>query len=186
MRVHQLPEDVALSGGNLRIKEIISESPEVLNVDLKMAAMQIQVFKGELQALLLANEVQKMQGLPHDDVSFDKAHALHYAVAARPHFIVPILDFIVDTPFEPLMSHLNADVNAIDVHGNTALHVAAILHNFKAISILLSRGADKDILNFEGKTALTLVKKVVTDNQAFAEAMGLTGTATGRATDQAT
>jgi len=49
-----------------------------------------------------------------------------------------------------------ADVNAEDAHGNTPLHVAALSKQPSAARFLMSLGAQIEIRNREGNTALHL------------------------------
>jgi uncharacterized protein len=54
-----------------------------------------------------------------------------------------------------LLDH-NADINAVDDRGRTALMIAAELDHPTIVDILLKRGADRSITDKQGKTALDL------------------------------
>ncbi|OQV17462.1 Palmitoyltransferase ZDHHC17 [Hypsibius exemplaris] len=56
-----------------------------------------------------------------------------------------------------LLINMGADVNLKDrMHGNTALHWAALNTNISVCQLLLKHGADVDALNAEGKTPLAI------------------------------
>jgi len=60
----------------------------------------------------------------------------------------------------PLLDHKpEADVNAQDEDGWTALHLAAYNGHEQVGRILLNRGAKGDVKNFEGKTPLELASE---------------------------
>jgi uncharacterized protein len=69
--------------------------------------------------------------------------ALHWATSKRDPELVCRL----------LVEH-GADVNATDLAGQSALHVAAVYGRAKAVRVLLMLGADPNILDYENKTAL--------------------------------
>lgn len=52
-----------------------------------------------------------------------------------------------------------ADVNAIDVSGNTALHYAVILERFDLVETLMKRGADPTVKNLEDKTPVEIAEE---------------------------
>lgn len=63
---------------------------------------------------------------------------------------MPVLKFLIDK---------GADINAVDINGNTPLHVASYYdYYYENIEELISRGADRTIKNKDGKTAFDLAK----------------------------
>ncbi len=57
------------------------------------------------------------------------------------------------------MFQTETDINEVDANGNTALHAAASINNVDIVNLLLFRGADSEIKNFEGDTPLHLAIK---------------------------
>jgi len=51
---------------------------------------------------------------------------------------------------------LGADVNAVDVNGDTALHYAVMLNRFDLVETLMKRGADSSIQNLKGLTPIDI------------------------------
>jgi len=62
---------------------------------------------------------------------------------------VEIMGFLVDSKI---------DINGASNGGNTALHAAACMGFFEAAKLLLERGADRNLVNREGKTAAQSAK----------------------------
>jgi uncharacterized protein len=55
-----------------------------------------------------------------------------------------------------LLLDRNADINAADDRGRTALMIAAELDHVAIVELLVARGADRSITDKQGKTALDL------------------------------
>ena len=53
----------------------------------------------------------------------------------------------------------NADVNAVDEDGETALYLAAEAGDSDIVKLLLDAGADVNIRNEDGETALVIARK---------------------------
>lgn len=53
----------------------------------------------------------------------------------------------------------NADVNAVTIHGYTALHQAAQQGQKVIVSLLLDHGASPEIITNQGQTALSIAQK---------------------------
>lgn len=51
------------------------------------------------------------------------------------------------------------DINAVDEHGNTALHAAAQVNDADLVTFLIIKGADTDVKNYDGDTALHVAIK---------------------------
>ncbi|KAL1550234.1 protein VAPYRIN-LIKE-like [Salvia divinorum] len=69
---------------------------------------------------------------------------LHVAAAAN----------YVDTMEIVCLSYVDLDLNAVDMQGSTALHIAALNGNVEAIQFLISVGADVDVTDHDGWTPL--------------------------------
>ena len=52
-----------------------------------------------------------------------------------------------------------ADINAKENGGATSLMMATVLNNFKIVKILLEKRADKNIKDYDNKTALDYAKE---------------------------
>jgi uncharacterized protein len=72
-----------------------------------------------------------------------------------------------------LVDDLNADVNATDHEGNTALHNAAARGDVELIEYLVSKGADVKAVNREGKTTADMANGPVQRIQPWPEALAL-------------
>jgi ankyrin repeat protein len=66
-----------------------------------------------------------------------------------------------------------ADVNAIDLDGNTALHHAAARGDVDSILYLVSKGADVTKVNREGRTVADMANGPVQRVQPWPEALKL-------------
>ena len=53
-----------------------------------------------------------------------------------------------------------ANINDIDIRGDSSLIIALKNNNIKAAKFLIERGADLSIINEEDKTALTIAKDI--------------------------
>jgi uncharacterized protein len=51
------------------------------------------------------------------------------------------------------------DINAVDAHGNTALHAAAQINDADLVTFLIIKGADTDLKNYDSDTALHVAIK---------------------------
>lgn len=60
-----------------------------------------------------------------------------------------------------------ADINALDIDGNTPLMVAAIVKNIDMIDLLRENGARNDIVNKNGGTAFHIIYEVTDDMSLF-------------------
>lgn len=70
---------------------------------------------------------------------------LHWQVQ---YFNLPVLKFLIDK---------GADINAVDINGNTPLHIASYNdYYYENIEELISRGADTTIKNKKGQTAFDI------------------------------
>jgi ankyrin repeat protein len=87
---------------------------------------------------------------------FDRVRAVHIAVANE---LVELL---------PLLQSAGANINLVDEHGATPLHVAANLFNLASVTALLTlgAGASKQFQTLKGDTPLALAKKAMTWQQA--------------------
>jgi ankyrin repeat protein len=72
-----------------------------------------------------------------------------------------------------LIEELHADVNATDHEGNTALHNAAARGDVDAIKYLVSKGANVQAVNREGKTTADMANGPVQRIQPWPEALAL-------------
>ena len=54
---------------------------------------------------------------------------------------------------------MEADVNATDIDGGTALHIAAYYNNFDLLKYLIDHGADVNATDIDGRTALHIATK---------------------------
>ncbi len=72
-----------------------------------------------------------------------------------------------------LVEELDADVNAIDHEGNTALHNAAARGDVEMITYLVAKGADPKVVNREGKTTADMANGPVQRIQPWPEALAL-------------
>jgi ankyrin repeat protein len=72
-----------------------------------------------------------------------------------------------------LIEELNADVNARDHEGNTALHHAASRGDVEMILYLVSKGADVKAVNREGQTTADMANGPVQRTQPYPEALEL-------------
>jgi ankyrin repeat protein len=72
-----------------------------------------------------------------------------------------------------LIEELNADVNARDHEGNTALHHAASRGDVEMILYLVSKGADVKAVNREGQTTADMANGPVQRTQPYPEALAL-------------
>jgi ankyrin repeat protein len=72
-----------------------------------------------------------------------------------------------------LVEDLNADVNARDHEGNTALHHAASRGDVEMILYLVSKGADVKAVNREGQTTADMANGPVQRTQPYPEALAL-------------
>jgi ankyrin repeat protein len=72
-----------------------------------------------------------------------------------------------------LIEELNADVNARDHEGNTALHHAAARGDVDMILYLVSKGADVKAVNREGQTTADMANGPVQRTQPYPEALSL-------------
>jgi uncharacterized protein len=72
-----------------------------------------------------------------------------------------------------LIEELNADVNAADHEGNTALHNAAARGDVEMIEYLVAKGADVKAVNREGKTTADMANGPVQRIQPWPEALAL-------------
>ncbi|XP_048844850.1 neurogenic locus notch homolog protein 1-like [Brienomyrus brachyistius] len=57
------------------------------------------------------------------------------------------------------LAHCHADVNAVDVHGKSALHWAAAVNNVEAVLILVKNGANRDLQDLKEETPLFLAAR---------------------------
>ena len=72
-----------------------------------------------------------------------------------------------------LIEELNADVNATDHEGNTALHNAAARGDVEMIQYLVAKGANVKAVNREGKTTADMANGPVQRIQPWPEALAL-------------
>jgi ankyrin repeat protein len=72
-----------------------------------------------------------------------------------------------------LVEELNADVNAVDHEGNTALHMAAARGDTEAVLYLVSKGADVTRVNREGQTTVDMANGPVQRTQPYPETMAV-------------
>jgi ankyrin repeat protein len=72
-----------------------------------------------------------------------------------------------------LVEELNADVNAADHEGNTALHNAAARGDVEMIEYLVAKGANVKAVNREGKTTADMANGPVQRIQPWPEALAL-------------
>jgi len=52
----------------------------------------------------------------------------------------------------------NANVNSVDLHGNSVLHLATLSQCYKLVKILVIKGSCKKAVNSEGKKAIDIAK----------------------------
>jgi ankyrin repeat protein len=65
--------------------------------------------------------------------------------------LLDCVEYLVD-------NYVDIDINALDKYNDTPLHDAAFLGKFRIVKYLLGKGADKDLLNYDGFTACDKVK----------------------------
>ena len=72
-----------------------------------------------------------------------------------------------------ILLKLDADVNAVDHEGNTAMHNAAARGDVEMILYLVAKGADPKAVNREGKTTADMANGPVQRIQPWPEALAL-------------
>lgn len=141
------------------------------------ANLAYQNIRGEtplMRAVLFTN-CQDKQSMPAvvkeligtiDAVDFCQATALHHAAMMnaskqKHHCARYYLDIIINKiqeMYEP--DHVQRLLDARDMDGNTALHIAAKFKARKCVRALMGRGASCDIENNEGVTAEELIQEL--------------------------
>lgn len=58
-----------------------------------------------------------------------------------------------------MLAKANADVNAVDNSGSTAMHWAAAVGYAETVSVLLNMGADPNVLNLDGESAMEVAAR---------------------------
>ncbi|KAI4470260.1 calcium-independent phospholipase a2 [Holotrichia oblita] len=85
--------------------------------------------------------------LSHQDMKYGGT-PLHWAVSR------PVIDALVD---------VNCQINAVNFQNRTALHVMVMRNKLECVVALLSRGAETDLVDCDGNTALHLTVSQPTD-----------------------
>jgi ankyrin repeat protein len=133
--------------------------------------------KGEtplMRAVLFTNclDKQSMPGVVKeliasiDSVDYCGATALHHAAAVttlrqKHHCARYYLDVVLNKMQEVLEpDHVRRILDAQDINGNTAIHIAAKNKARKCVRALMGRGASTDILNNENLTAEDLIQEL--------------------------
>ena len=137
--------------------------------------LNIAIETGDMEtAKLLITNGADVNGLMQDGVSL-----IGYAIAQNNMDLLQILienganinntdgDSLASTPLMTasrlgldnvvrILLSRNADINAVDINGNTALHTAALNSQLSVIKLLLEKNPNLDIQNKVGNTALHL------------------------------
>jgi len=101
--------------------------------------------KGTLEELKAAVEAQPEQ----IDIKLRNPNGGSTLLQAATYGNVEIMRYLIDQ---------NIDINGSSNGGNTALHAAACMGFYDAAKLLLERGADRSLVNREGKTAAQSAK----------------------------
>lgn len=93
-----------------------------------------------------------------------KMSIVHYA-AMHPEVTAETLRIIIEKCYEEIkeknVAPVYGCVNLRDENGNTPLHYAAATGNLRAMIVLMSYGADANVLNNDGKTPLQIASRLV-------------------------
>ena len=119
--------------------------------------------------------VENRNGIFHYAAMYDQGYPIIFFHEKLQKFFkkIPILDVPSENGATPLhlacskgskkavdiLLDLGANINAVDNEGNSCLHHAVNSSNLTILKKLLIRGADKTIINKEGKTALQLAQE---------------------------
>jgi ankyrin repeat protein len=124
----------AQSGEAVRIREILSENPELANAENGdgLTPLGFAAHYGQKEAVLALLEYgAHINALSHSKLSFIPSNtALHAAIAGIAPEIVNLL------------IHNGADVNAVDSNGNTPIQAAAFEGNIEIAQLLIDNGAN--------------------------------------------
>lgn len=158
--------DAVRSGDVLRVKRLLSENPDQVNVPQDgRTALHMAVYRGQLNMveLLLAHNAD----LRAKD-SYGRT-PLHEAIASGSHEMVALL-----------LDH-KADINAVDKQGCTPLHWAVARGNIGMVKLLLVHDPDVNAVDNRSHTPLD-----VTTRPEIAVLLQLYGAKTGEAVKRST
>lgn len=106
--------------------------------------------KKQAEAVLEIAEILLRRGADANIKGLDGKTALIRAVLADESIVSNLLN---------LLTKHKADINLQDNQGYTALMEAARTNRIKAVAFLLEKGADRELKNCEGKTALMIAEE---------------------------
>lgn len=142
----ELPLEVAIKIKSLRVEQQQQQEEEEHNSALVADSKRIR----SIHRALDSDDIELVRLLMEESkLSLDAAYALHYAAA-----------YCTGKILKELLNMRTADVNLKDSRGHTVLHVAARRKDSSVIVELLHWGASVSLTTGDGRTALTICRRL--------------------------